>query len=333
MRQPLASLSDRAPFCPTHPVDDSDEEFEDEDDGSGLTTAQVRWGREGNRGSSASGWWSGVFVSGAVWFCVPIASHSPPRHAPLHTPGWWSVGTGAWVRDRGREAHTHKGSSSEGRAVPPRLHPLTHPPTPPTPHTQPQVQQLLSVMCDETDVAELEVRLGSFELRVVRSTDGLPDAPDAARASGGIQTAPGAPTIPTPAPGTAFASTASMDGASPLPTASLDATASLDDESEDEAATTLLVGSPKVGILRRGKYVKGKRVGKGNVVDAGAEIKKGQVLAFVEQLGTFAPVEAPQAGELLDFLVEDGDPVEFRQPVVEFAPFFGGHIIGDSKHA
>ena len=188
-------------------------------------------------------------------------------------------------------------------------------------------------MCDETDVAELELRLGSFELRVVRSTDGLPDAPDAVRASGGIQTAPGAPTIPAPAPGTAFASTASMDGASPLPTASLDATTSLDDESEDEAATTLLVGSPKVGILRRGKYVKGKRVGKGNVVDAGAEIKKGQVLAFVEQLGTFAPVEAPQAGELLDFLVEDGDPVEFRQPVVEFAPFFGGHIIGDSKHA
>lgn len=188
-------------------------------------------------------------------------------------------------------------------------------------------------MCDETDVAELELRLGSFELRVVRSTAGLPDAPDAVRASGGIQTAPGAPTIPAPAPGTAFASTASMDGASPLPTASLDATTSLDDESEDEAATTLLVGSPKVGILRRGKYVKGKRVGKGNVVDAGAEIKKGQVLAFVEQLGTFAPVEAPQAGELLDFLVEDGDPVEFRQPVVEFAPFFGGHIIGDSKHA
>ena len=186
-------------------------------------------------------------------------------------------------------------------------------------------------MCDETDVAELEVRLGSFELRVVRSTEGLPDVGGApARAE--IQTAPGAPTIPAPAPGTAFASTASMDGAYP-PAASVDATLSLDDESDDDGGATLLVGSPKVGILRRGKYVKGKRVGKGNVVEVGAEIKKGQVLGFVEQLGTFAPVEAPQAGELVDFLVEDGDPVEFRQPVVEFAPFFGGHIIGDSKHA
>jgi biotin carboxyl carrier protein len=88
-----------------------------------------------------------------------------------------------------------------------------------------------------------------------------------------------------------------------------------------------------VGILRRGRYVKGKRVGKALAVEEGTTMKKGQVLAYIEQLGTFAPVEAPQAGELIEFLVEDGDPVEFRQPVVEFAPFFGGHIIGDSKHA
>ena len=42
--------------------------------------------------------------------------------------------------------------------------------------------------------------------------------------------------------------------------------------------STLLLGSPKVGLLRRGRYVKGKRVGKGNAVEEGAEVKKGQVL-------------------------------------------------------
>lgn len=55
--------------------------------------------------------------------------------------------------------------------------------------------------------------------------------------------------------------------------------------------------------------------------------------SYVEQLGTFMPIEAPQAGELVAFLVEEGSPVEYRQPVAEIAPFFGGHIIGDSKHA
>ena len=55
--------------------------------------------------------------------------------------------------------------------------------------------------------------------------------------------------------------------------------------------------------------------------------------SYVEQLGTFMPIEAPQAGELVAFLVDEGSPVEYRQPVAEIAPFFGGHIIGDSKHA
>jgi hypothetical protein len=44
-------------------------------------------------------------------------------------------------------------------------------------------------------------------------------------------------------------------------------------------------------------------------------------------------VQAPQAGEIVSFAVEEGQPVEYNQPLVEIAPFFGGHIIGDRKHA
>lgn len=33
------------------------------------------------------------------------------------------------------------------------------------------------------------------------------------------------------------------------------------------------------------------------------------------------------------FEVNDGDPVAYKQVVVELAPYFGGHIIGDSKYA
>eukprot|EP00967_Tisochrysis_lutea_P057028 scaffold72230_cov18-Tisochrysis_lutea.AAC.1 len=65
----------------------------------------------------------------------------------------------------------------------------------------------------------------------------------------------------------------------------------------------------------------------------GDQLKKGQTLGYVEQLGTYVPVEAPQAGEVVDFLVEEGAPVEYKQTIVEMAPFFGGHIIGDSKYA
>lgn len=44
-------------------------------------------------------------------------------------------------------------------------------------------------------------------------------------------------------------------------------------------------------------------------------------------------LQTPQAGEVVKFVVEDGSPVEYQQLVVEIAPFFGGHIIGDKKYA
>ncbi len=49
-----------------------------------------------------------------------------------------------------------------------------------------------------------------------------------------------------------------------------------------------------MGILRRGRYMKGKQVGKGPMVQAGDQVKKGQTVAYIEQLGTHWPLESPQ---------------------------------------
>lgn len=95
----------------------------------------------------------------------------------------------------------------------------------------------------------------------------------------------------------------------------------------------VIVTSPKVGILRTAKYIKGKKVGKGPMVKLGDKLKRGQVVYYVEQLGTHVPVEAPQAGEVVALMKEDGDPVAYGEDVAEIMPFFGGHIIGDSKYA
>lgn len=43
--------------------------------------------------------------------------------------------------------------------------------------------------------------------------------------------------------------------------------------------------------------------------------------------------QAPIAGELVKMHLDDGAPVEYQQVVAEVSPFFGGHIIGDSKYA
>lgn len=63
--------------------------------------------------------------------------------------------------------------------------------------------------------------------------------------------------------------------------------------------------APQVGVFRRGKYAGGKKVGKGNIADVGTTVKKGQTLGFVEQLGTFVPVEVSCPPCILCFTVSD----------------------------
>jgi len=177
-----------------------------------------------------------------------------------------------------------------------------------------QVEMLLNVLCEETDIAEISLKLDGFKMKVRRSLDsvGSTSAPAAAPAA-----APVAAPVAAPA---ADAAPSVYDDDS-------------DGETDDGSASTVAVKAPKVGVLRRGRYLKGKQIGKGPVVEEGATVKKGQPLCYIEQLGTFWPVESPQAGEVLSFLVEEGEAVEYLEEVVDIAPFFGGHIIGDSKYA
>jgi len=173
-----------------------------------------------------------------------------------------------------------------------------------------QVQGFLNTLCDDTEIAEVELQMGTFKLKVRRNLQS---------AAVPVAVAPAAAAAPAPAPAAPSpANYISMDEPTP-------------EDSIDEAM--LYVAAPKVGVFRRGKYAGGKKIGKGNMVDQGARVKKGQTLGYVEQLGTFVAVEAPQAGEIAAFRLEDGDPVEYQEVVVELAPFFGGHIIGDSKYA
>lgn len=172
-----------------------------------------------------------------------------------------------------------------------------------------EVQQLLNTLVADTEIAEMELKMGTFHLKVRRDIDG-PAAPAAVAA---------APVMAAPAPAPMAAAPAYL---------SMEAEP---DESVDEGL--VYVTTPKVGVFRRGRYAAGKKVGKGNIANVGDQVKKGQTLGYVEQLGTFVEIKAPQAGEIVAYKAEDGDAVEYKQSVVEIAPFFGGHIIGDSKYA
>ncbi|KAK9835295.1 hypothetical protein WJX84_009247 [Apatococcus fuscideae] len=186
-----------------------------------------------------------------------------------------------------------------------------------------QVSSVLSMLCEETDIMQIELKMGDFELYAQRSIKGSSGGASPASFSG--SSGAGAALSPPPA-GQSFQENMGQPQAPPP-----NPTQSVMTVDEDVDESMIFIESPKVGVFRRGRYAKGKRVGKGNVCEPGDEVKKGQTLAYVEQLGTFVPVESPQAGQIATFSCDEGESVEYKQSVIELAPFFGGHIIGESK--
>ena len=51
-------------------------------------------------------------------------------------------------------------------------------------------------------------------------------------------------------------------------------------------------------------------------IQVGSQVAEGQTLMIVEAMKTMNPIPAPRAGRVLEILVDDGQPVEFGEPLV-----------------
>jgi len=71
------------------------------------------------------------------------------------------------------------------------------------------------------------------------------------------------------------------------------------------------VKSPMVGTVYRAPSP-----GSPNFVEAGAEVRQGQTLLIIEAMKTMNQIPAPRSGTVTQILIEDGQPVEFGEPLV-----------------
>ena len=51
-------------------------------------------------------------------------------------------------------------------------------------------------------------------------------------------------------------------------------------------------------------------------IEEGSEISAGQTILIVEAMKTMNAIPAPRAGKVTKILVEDGQPVEFGEPLI-----------------
>lgn len=180
-----------------------------------------------------------------------------------------------------------------------------------------EVFSLLTELCDETAIAELKLRVGKFSLHVKRDVG--------AHKRAAATAAPMAP----PVPGYPMMEVAAMAAPAPPLAAAAPAPAgkpaqgrAYDSEEEGVDEGLLYVVAPKVGTFRRGRFFKGKR-GK-HMVNEESVVKPGQIVCYLEQLGTQIGIESEHAGEVVRFCVEDGDPVGYGEHLIQIRPSFPG---------
>ena len=72
-----------------------------------------------------------------------------------------------------------------------------------------------------------------------------------------------------------------------------------------------LVASPMVGTAYRGP-----EPGARPFVEVGSQVKAGETLIIIEAMKTMNQIPAPRSGTVIQILVEDGQPVEYGEPLM-----------------
>jgi len=141
----------------------------------------------------------------------------------------------------------------------------------------------LAALLKETELSEIEIEQDDFRIRISRSAPAAPTHVTYAEAP-----------RPLDAPGPAASGQAE-------PAKSL----------ADPARHPGCVPSPMVGTVFRAPDPKAKPF-----VEVGDAVKLGQTILILEAMKHMNEVAAPHAGRVVDILVEDGQPVEYGQPLM-----------------
>ncbi|KAF8009746.1 hypothetical protein BT93_J0669 [Corymbia citriodora subsp. variegata] len=178
-------------------------------------------------------------------------------------------------------------------------------------------EELLLEVCDETQIAELKLKIGDIEMQVKRNLG----ATKAFASIPSPTTAPPIPTepmeklgavVPPPKP--------SPEKTSPFTNVSFGKSAKLAALEASGSGGCVLVSSPTVGSFRRGRTLKGKKHPPS--CKEGDVIKEGQVIGWLDQFGTELPVKSDVSGEVVKLLVNDGEPVGYGDPLIAVLPAF-----------
>ncbi|MEM1190991.1 MAG: acetyl-CoA carboxylase biotin carboxyl carrier protein [Pseudomonadota bacterium] len=152
-----------------------------------------------------------------------------------------------------------------------------------------KVKKLIELL-EESGIGEIEIKEGEESVRISRGVSGTLAAPP----SYAPAPVPVAVTAPAPAP-----------GAAPSPAETETSAAPAGEDTQGH-----VVKSPMVGTFYRSPSPSSP-----SFVEVGKTVKAGDVLCIVEAMKMMNQIEADVSGTIEAVLVENGEPVEFDQPL------------------
>jgi len=146
----------------------------------------------------------------------------------------------------------------------------------------PELVRELATLLADTDLTEIEIEKGDLRIRIARTITAAVTVPMSAPA----------PAIPAaiPAPPPVVATSAEGASAGPPPGT---------------------VTSPMVGTAYRKPSPEAK-----SFIEVGSRVEVGDKLLLIEAMKTFNDIVAPRAGTVTAIFVEDGQPVEYGEPLL-----------------
>ncbi|EGG94248.1 Biotin carboxyl carrier protein of acetyl-CoA carboxylase [gamma proteobacterium IMCC1989] len=148
-----------------------------------------------------------------------------------------------------------------------------------------KIKKLIELL-EESDIGELEIKEGEESVRISRGNNHLAQSFQPQY----IQQAPAA--APAAAPVAAAVATEQAPAAEAAPSGHL-------------------VKSPMVGTFYRSPSPSSP-----SFVEVGQHVKAGDVICIIEAMKMMNQIEADKTGVVEAILVDDGEPVEFDQPLV-----------------
>jgi len=142
-------------------------------------------------------------------------------------------------------------------------------------------------LVEDTSVAEIEIREGEQSVRISRFSSAPPPAPMAVAAP------VSAPTQAYPSPAGSVAESTVAEGAA------------VDDS----------LGGHKVRSPMVGTFYRSASPGARSFVEMGQRVNAGDTLCIIEAMKMFNQIEAEISGVIASILVENGEPVEYDQPL------------------